>query len=80
MLEFGDDRFDFATTTEVQMPPTSFSRGMLKSGVHWAHSSCCVESALREASMKVGRPETETLQTSRQKMMVYFMVWQILWN
>ena len=30
VLEFGGDRFDFATTTEVQMPPTSFSRGMLK--------------------------------------------------
>ena len=30
VLEFGDDRFDFATTIEVQMPPTSFSRGMLK--------------------------------------------------
>ena len=30
VLEFGGDRFDFATTIGVQMPPTSFSRGMLK--------------------------------------------------
>lgn len=30
VLEFGGDRFDFAATIGVQMPPTSFSRGMLK--------------------------------------------------